>query len=96
MLSQGLEEFNFDFRYVRLCELDMVGLFASSRYSHQTPRSAASDLGLHCLPIILIGVSLDYNGNRPKGNNRIDENSSKGNNPAVLIIWCSLNHVNET
>ena len=29
----------------------MVVLFANSRDPDQTPRSAASDLGLHCLPI---------------------------------------------
>ena len=48
-----------DFRYARLCylEIQMVELFANSGYPDQTPRSAASDLGLHCLPITLIGVS---------------------------------------
>ena len=35
----------------------MVELFANSEDPDQTPRSAASDLGLHCLPIILLGVS---------------------------------------
>ena len=34
----------------------MVELFANSRDPDQTPRFA-SDLGLHCLPIILFGVS---------------------------------------
>ena len=32
-------------------------LFANSEDPDQTPRSAASDLGLHCLPITLLGVS---------------------------------------
>ena len=32
-------------------------LFANSADSDQTPRSAASDLGLHCLTITLLGVS---------------------------------------
>ena len=35
----------------------MVELFANSGDPDQTPRSAASDLGLHCLPDNLLGVS---------------------------------------
>ena len=35
----------------------MVILFANSGDPDQTPRSAASDLGLHCLPVTLLGVS---------------------------------------
>ena len=35
----------------------MAKLFAKSEDPDQTPRSAASDLGLHCLPITLLGVS---------------------------------------
>ena len=35
----------------------MIELFANSGDPDQTPRSAASDLGLHCLPITLLGVS---------------------------------------
>ena len=35
----------------------MAKVFANSGDSDQTPRSAASDLGLHCLPITLLGVS---------------------------------------
>ena len=35
----------------------MVKLFANSEDPDQTPRSAASDLGLHCLSITLLGVS---------------------------------------
>ena len=35
----------------------MVKLFVNSEDPDQTPRSAASDLGLHCLPITLLGVS---------------------------------------
>ena len=35
----------------------MVELFANSEDPDQTPRSAASDLGLHCFPITLLGVS---------------------------------------
>ena len=39
----------------------MAKLFANSEDPDQTPRSAASDLGLHCLPIPFYG-SLDCNG----------------------------------
>ena len=39
----------------------MAKLFANSQDPDQMPRSAASDLGLHCLPITLYG-SPDYNG----------------------------------
>ena len=35
----------------------MLELFANSGDPDQTPRSAASDLGLHFLPITLLGVS---------------------------------------
>ena len=35
----------------------MATLFANSGDPDQTPRSAASDLGLHCLPITLLRVS---------------------------------------
>ena len=35
----------------------MVELFANSGDPDQTPHSGASDLGLHCLPITLLGVS---------------------------------------
>ena len=35
----------------------MAKLFANSRDPEQTPHSAVSDLGLHCLPIILLWVS---------------------------------------
>ena len=35
----------------------MVELFANSGDPDQTPSFAASDLGLHCLPITLLGVS---------------------------------------
>ena len=33
----------------------MVIVFANSGDPDQTPRFAASDLGLHCLPVILLG-----------------------------------------
>ena len=53
---------NLDLRYVRLCDLDIprekkVELFANSVDPDQMPHSAASALGLHCLLIILLGVS---------------------------------------
>ena len=35
----------------------MVELFANSGDPDQMPHSMASDLGLHCLPITLLGVS---------------------------------------
>ena len=35
----------------------MVQLFTNSGDPDQTPRSAASDLGLHCLPVTRFGVS---------------------------------------
>ena len=35
----------------------MVELFANSGDPDQTTLSAASDLGLHCLPVTLLGVS---------------------------------------
>ena len=35
----------------------MAKLFANSEDPDQTPHSSASDLGLHCLPITLLGVS---------------------------------------
>ena len=35
----------------------MAKVFANSGDPDQTPHSAASDLGLHCLPIILLEVS---------------------------------------
>ena len=35
----------------------MAKLFANSRDPDQTPHSVASDLGLHCLPVTLLGIS---------------------------------------
>ena len=35
----------------------MVELFANSGNPDQTPRSAASDLGLHCLPVTILGIT---------------------------------------
>ena len=54
-----MEDSIINFRYIRLCELHILRekLFANSQDPDQMPHSAASDLGLHCLPIILLGVS---------------------------------------
>ena len=35
----------------------MAKLFANSEDPDQTLQSAASDLGLHCLPVTLLGIS---------------------------------------
>ena len=35
----------------------MVELFTNSGYPDQRPHSVASDLGLHCLPVTLLGIS---------------------------------------
>ena len=35
----------------------MAKLFANSGDPDQTPRSAASDLDMHCLPVTLLGLS---------------------------------------
>ena len=42
----------------------MAKLFANSGDPDQTPRSAASDLGLHCLPVTLLGNSLSNSFSR--------------------------------
>ena len=59
-----VDDSNFNFRYVRLCDLDIprelmveLHVFANSGDPDQMPCSAASDLGQHCLPVILLGVS---------------------------------------
>ena len=36
----------------------MVELFANSGDTDQMPRSVASDLGLHCLPVTSLGISI--------------------------------------
>ena len=41
--------------YIFLEKMDK--LFANNGDPDKTPRSAASDLGLHCLPVTLLGVS---------------------------------------
>ena len=56
--TQYMEDSNFNFRYVRLCDIDipkekMVEVFANCGDPNQTLHFAASDLGLHCLPSTL-------------------------------------------
>ena len=41
----------------RYSQRKMAKVFANSGNPDQMPHSAASDLGLHCLPITLLGVS---------------------------------------
>ena len=43
----------------------MIELFANSGDPDQTPQNAASDLGLHCLPITSLGVSRQQWVNKP-------------------------------
>ena len=45
------EDSNFNFRFVRLSDLDIPDLYATSGDPDQMPHSVMSDLGLHCLPI---------------------------------------------
>ena len=53
----------------------MVALFANSGDPDQTPRS---DLGLHCLPNTLLGVSRLYNG--LKFTSRFSQKGAKAEN----------------
>ena len=52
---------------MRYSERKMVELFANSGDHHQMPHAAESDLGLHCLPIICLGVSSLQWVNKPIG-----------------------------
>ena len=63
----------------------MTELFANSRDPDQTPHFAASDLGLHCLPITLLGVSR-YNGLRGK-------DMLSGDNPVKCFCLPSERHL---
>ena len=62
-LPSVLEESNFSLRYVRLCDLDILRekelnyLQTVETHPDQMLHSAASDLGLDCLPVTLLGVS---------------------------------------
>ena len=66
---------------VRYSKRKMVDLFANSGDPGQTPRSAASDLGLHCLLITFLGVS------------RLHCVKVKGIREEVLICWILLRQV---
>ena len=44
-------------RFIYIPREKKVEMFASSGDTDQMPRSAVSDLGLHCLPITLLRVS---------------------------------------
>ena len=46
----------FNFMYVTLYDVDIVELFANSGDPDQNLHSAASDLGLHFLPVTRLGV----------------------------------------
>ena len=55
--------------YIRLYDIDipeekMVELLAHSGDPDQTPRSAASDLGLYYLPVTRLGVSNGLNSKK--------------------------------
>ena len=57
-----MEDSNYDFRYVRLCDLEIpkengLNYLQIVETPDQMQHSAASDLGLHCLPNTLLGVS---------------------------------------
>ena len=47
-----LEESNFDFRYIRLCDLHIL----REKWLNYL-QTVETDLGLHCLPVTLFGVS---------------------------------------
>ena len=56
------ETLKIDFRYVRLCHLDIPRekwrkLFANSGDPESDAKVVPSDLRLHCLPLTLLGVS---------------------------------------
>ena len=57
-----LEESNFDLFRLWDSKRKMVELFANSGDPDQTSCSAASDLGLHCLSVTLLGVSNGLRG----------------------------------
>ena len=56
-----LEESNFHFKYVRLCDLDITReKWLNNWQTVETLmmlHSGASDLGLYCLPVTLLGSS---------------------------------------
>ena len=52
-----LEDSNFDFTYIRLYDIDISREKWLNYLQTALQHSAASDLGLHCSPINLLGVS---------------------------------------
>ena len=61
----------------------MAKLFANSGDPDQTPRSVASDLGLHCLPITLLRVS------RLNGLTLARYKTSLARTPMARLTWLS-------
>ena len=66
----------------------MAELFTNSGDSNQTPHSAAFDLGLHCLPVTLLGVSRQQSDKR---NNIRMSNRQPNKHPMLPQI-----HINVT
>ena len=62
----------------------MVEVFANCEDPDQTPRSVASDLGLHCLPVTLLGVS------RLQWANVTENISSWEDCVGVRLKWASI------
>ena len=60
----------------------MDKLFANSGDPDQTPHSAASDLGLHCLPFTLLGVS------------RLQWVKTAFVSPKWFLSYCSIFNIN--
>ena len=64
----------------------MAKLLANSGDPDQTPHSAASDLGLHCLPITLLQVS-HYNGLTLEWKNRWSYHESPKSDQTKISVW---------
>ena len=76
----------------------MAKLFANSGDADQMPHSAASDLGLHCLPITLLVSQLQWvNITRSEGIAEYNVSLTEDNGEAKNVkIWKSLwlfNHI---
>ena len=67
----------------------MVELLANSGDPDQTPRSAASDLGLHCLPVIRLGSSVFNELNTQKSNHNASA-TDKGLLKIVFTTWFEI------
>ena len=69
----------------------MAKLFANSGDPDQTPRSAASDLGLHCLPSTLLHVSrLQWVKSAGRVANSVDPDHMLGSAVPDLGLHCFL------